>query len=377
METRTRDMLFGTGRGQGDLRGTFAPRGMAAAEGEKGSILSTFKGFGSSGKGREKGLELMERFGLISSEQRAANGPVADAAAGQVRGLMGAEGGAAAAVTGAGQAAEYANPVYHGVYAQMLMQQTGFVPPLASAEPAATRTLMEVAPEGAAAAASEVAGGPSAAIADAAAQGADDLASLEIRLVEAFQRLADLPDEQKLATVARAVDATADAGHGAGSFAVLGEAIASRPLDVAIQAINESVDHTLQAAAPVADDVAKAATPLADEVAKVVAPASEALAHAAAPVADDAAKVVAAATPEVVEAAVPKVVDAIVPRVVEAAVPKVVEAAVPKVVEAAVPALAHSGSTRSLLIGASDALHGVMPFAAGVDDTLRLLSHIR
>ena len=364
METSTRQLLFGT-QHAADPRGIFAPRGANLPQ--KGDVLATFNGIGKNGWGREKGLELAERAGLISSQQRAAGGPVADAATGMVeraaaQGLPSAPAAAAGAAV-AGEVPQYANPVYNGVYAQMLMRETGFVPPtqpvqgLAAAAPEVVAAPVAAAP--AAAAAADAA--PDSAIASAAADAADDIAALERRLVESFERLAALPQEQKIPALAGAVDATAAAGHGGDAFDVLATSLASRPLDAAADAMHASIDDVERAALHVSDDVAHAATPLADEVAKVVAPATEALAKTVAPAA---------------EAAAPIADD--VARVVEAAVPKVVESALPKVVDAAIPVLAHAGGTRSMLAaGAADALHGVMPFAAGVDDTLRLLARVR
>ncbi len=358
MDMTTRQLLFGSAHAS-DPRGVFAPRGAQLPQ--KGDVLATFRGFGRNGAGREKGLEIAERLGMISAEQRAAGGPVADAASatvarGNVQGMAAAPAAATAAGAAvAGEVPQYANPVYNGVYAQMLMRETGFVPPMEAVQglPAGgAAQVIETTPVAAAPIVAEAA--PEGAIASAAADAAEQLAAQERRLLESFDRIAHLPQEQKLPALATAVDATAAAGHGDDAFTVLATSLASRPPGASADAIHATVDDLERAAVRVADDVVHAATPLADEVAKVVAPASEALAKSAAPVADD------------------------VMRVVEAAVPKVVEAAVPKVVEAAIPALAHAGGTRSLLAaGAADALHGVMPFAAGVDDTLRLLARAR
>lgn len=312
MEARTRDLLFGTGRTDTGLGGTFAPRGWAGAAHDKGTVLSTFKGFGSEGRGRDAFLGVAERVGLITAEQRVAGGPVGTAAEGAgeaVRSLVGGGGGASAAATAVVAGQQHANPVYGGLFAQHLMQTQGFVPP--SGAPAGG--LFAVVDDAAAAtpgeqAAVAAADGASAAITSAADDVAQQVASQEQRLVDSFQRLAQLPDDAKVPTLARAVDATAVAGHGGDAFDVLGHALASRPLDAATSALDESVELALRAA-PTVDDAAKSVAPIADDV---------------------------------------------------------VRASLPR-------ATAGASATRSLLLG-SDALPGLMSFGAGVDDTLRLLA---
>jgi hypothetical protein len=319
MEAITRDILFGTGRSGQELGGTFAPRGWGGASPDGGSILSTFKGFGPDGTGRDRGLALMERFGMISAEQRAAGGSVAAAAEGAVdtARVLGFADDAAATAAGAassigsgqvgGAASRYANPVYGGLYAQTLMAQTGFVPPSAAPD-----GLVSIADDGA------------SNVLRVADEIADDVVALERSLVGSFERLAAVPAEQKLPTLARALDATAAAGHGDDAFAVLSRSLADRPLAQAATALDVAVDDVLRAA-PIADDVAK--------VAKV-----------AAPIADDIAKVAASAAP--------------------------------KVGSAAASLLGSGSATRALLGASDDVLRGVMPFAAGVDDTLRLLARL-
>lgn len=345
METRTSDLLFGTGRTAADLRGTFAP-----GEREKGAVLSTFRGWDLNGKGRESFLRAAERVNLVTAEQRVAGGPVGAAGEGAgetVRSLVGDGGAAGVGAAAAGQ--QYANPVYNGLFAQHLMRTQGFVPP--SEPPVETVVRLADGAASAAPAGQAAAGGADASgtvIASAADDIATGLAAQEQRLVESFRRLAQLPDDAKVPALARALDATAAAGHGGDAFDVLGQALASRPLGAAAAALDDSVEVALRAA-PVADDLSKAA----DDVSKVAAPIVGDVAAVAAPVADDVAK---AAAP-------------IVDDVVTSAVPQVVEAALPQVV-------ARASATQSLLLGSDDALRGLMPFAAGVDDTLRLLARV-
>ena len=344
METRTRDMLFGTGRSLEGLRSTFAPAGTEPAQ--RGDVLATYQG-----PGRERVLGFLERRGMITAEQRAANGPAASAvdelvdSAGTTRGLVGASADASGAA--GTTSTQYANPVYHGLYAQSLMQHNGFVAPTAAPaglDAAEVRALAETADEVAPAAAPIVetaaAAAPEGAIAGAADDAAARVYDLEQRLVGAMQRLAELPGEQQLPVLTRAVDATAQ--HGGDSYTVLSNSLLQRPMEDVIPAIERSLDDAAKLAAPVADDAAKVAAPVADDVAK-----------AAAPVVDDVAKVAPAAADLVAE-------------VVAKAVPQVVEAATPKVVA--------SAGSRLLLGGSDDALRGVMSFSAGVDDTLRLLA---
>jgi hypothetical protein len=365
METRTQNLIFGTGRTSADLGGTFAPAG-TVVEREKGSILSTFRGIGPKGWGKEAGLNALERTGLISSEQRAAQGPVGAAADGAVqttRQLGFGNTGAATAATGAAGVAapQYANPVYGGLYAQQLMQR-GFVPPTAAPEAlvAGGGIAEDIRPLAASAAPAAAADDAVGTVASTADEVVDGVVALEQQMIASFKRLAALPGDQKVSALARAVDTTAAAGHGGDAFDVLAEALTRRPLGDAAGALDSAIDDALRAAtkvAPAVDDVAKVATPLADDVIKSVAPVTSAVAAAVAPAADDVAK---AAAP-------------IIDDVVRAAVPLVVEAALPKVLDAAMPALS-GAATRAFVGGADDVLRGVMPFSAGIDDTLRLLA---
>jgi hypothetical protein len=323
MDVRAQDLIFGTGRTGADLRGTFAPAG-TVVDGEKGSILSTFKGFGSKGAGRDQGLAIFERLGLISSDQRTAQGPVGAAAEGVVettRQLGFGSTGVAAAAT----APQYANPVYGGLYAQTLMREQGFVPPTAAPEGLVLGGELTEDIRPLATGADDATG----AVALNADEVVDGVVALEQQMIASFRRLATLPTDQKVAALARAVDTTAAAGHGGDAFDVLAEALTRRPLGDAAGALDSAIDDALRTAtkaAPVVDDVAKVATPLADDV-------------------------------------------------VKAAVPLVVEAALPKVLDAAMPALS-GAATRALVGGSDDVLRGVMPFSAGIDDTLRLLAKL-
>jgi hypothetical protein len=169
-------------------------------------------------------------------------------------------------------------------------------------------------------------------------------------MVESLQRLAALPQEQKLPALGRALDLTAEAGLGDDAFGVLARELTARPLDTAVDAL----DIAVREAGSVAPKAAEAAVPLADEAMRVAAPAAEQLAaRVAAPVADDVA------------------------RVVEAAVPQIVERTAPAILDAVMPAIAQAAGSRSLLVGGGEALHAAMPFASAVDDTLRLLTRIR
>lgn len=87
------------------------------ADGTKGSVLATFRGFTPSGRGRDSGLDLMERLRLISAEQRAEAGPTP---------ARGARMAAPVAVAVAAPIADAVTPVasdnaiYRGTFAQML-----------------------------------------------------------------------------------------------------------------------------------------------------------------------------------------------------------------------------------------------------------------
>lgn len=340
MEARTRDILFGTGRT--DLSGVFSRDGWGNGPTEKADNVI------------EELLGSAKRIGLITNGQAAAGGAPAGSAAEEagaaVRSLAGG-GGVAAGATAAQAGQQYANPVYGGLFAQHLAQTQGFVPPV---EPPSGHVLGLVgdaataAPGGQAAKVADDAG---SAINAAAGDVARDVAALEQRLVESFKRLAQLPDDAKVPALARAVDATAAAGHGGDAFDVLGQALATRPVDAAASALDDSVAVALRAA-PVVGDAAQVAAPYVDDVVNVAAPVVDDVVKVAAPVVDNVAKVAAPVVDDVVRAAVP--------RVVEAALPQVVSGA--------------SSATRALLLGSDDALRGLMPFAAGVDDTLRLLA---
>jgi hypothetical protein len=347
MEARTRDLLFGTGRTREDLQGVFRPRGW----GGDGEVLATFRGFGPNGRGRERGLDLAERLGLISAEQRAAAGTTA-AAGGErsiARGFPGpAASGAAAAADAAAVLAQprSSNPIYGGLLAQSIMAETGFIPPADAPESAITAV-----DDQALALVDEVVPAPAP---TGATQLADDAATLDERLIGAFERLGQLPEyEQKVSALGRAVDTTAAAGLGGDAFDVLAQSLTARPGEAVIASLDEAVAAVAAAgasAAPGAGAAASVADGVAADVATAAAPVADDLAHAAAPA--------AAATVQLDDLA----------ELVARAASSAVEAAVPRAVEAALP--------RMLLTSGDDALRGVMPFAAGVDDTLRMLARV-
>lgn len=350
MEARTRDLIFGTGRGADGMRGVFAPRGDGGVV-KASDLAATYRG-----PGADRILGWAEQRNLITTEQRAGNAAAATAveeiAGTTTRGLAGAT--AAAAGT-----QQYANPIYNGLMAQKLMREHGFVAPTAAPDGivlgggvAEDIRLVTAAAEPAVAPAAAAAAGDAAAAPISAA--ADDVAAhvadLEQRLLTGLQRLGELPQDAKLPVLTRAVDATAQ--HGGDSYDVLARTLLERPLDDAVVAFERSLDDAARIVAPAIDDAAHAAAPVAAEVAaKVAAPVAETVAVKAAPVlAETVAEVVAKA----------------VPQVIEAAVPKVVEAATPSIVAAARSGLLTSGS--------EGALRGVMSFSAGIDDTLRMLA---
>lgn len=214
---------------------------------------------------------------------------------------------AGAAATGAPSS----NPIYRGMYAQMLARQHGFQTPVARTEqlPGSVAAVADQAPK-AAAPVTETVAAVDAPVAAAAEKVAAKVAGLEQRIVDGFQRLGALPAEQRLPTLAKAIDAAVDD--------------AARLVPAAAEVAAK--------AAPLADDVAKAA-PILDDVVKA-APAIEQVVAKGAPVLDDVVHAAASVVkPAVVEAALPVADDAL-----------------------------------------RNGLKGVMSFSAGIDDTLRLLA---
>lgn len=259
------DMIMGRSQPDPALRRIFTPA--AGAEPEKGAILASFKGFGRSGVGREGFLGAAERLNLITREQRAAGGAVGHAARGAAE--VGERAGFASAAVNAGAAgaaggaAASANTAPGGLYAQLLMRDQGFHVPMVPAAQmpgdAATAVADEALDAGAPAAATTRA--PAAAsTADDVAAAADDVAAkvanLEQRLIEGFQRLGGLRAEDRLPTLARAVDSGAVAGHGDDAFGVLASALASRPLEHSVAALDGALDDAARLTAAAAADVA-------------------------------------------------------------------------------------------------------------------------
>lgn len=387
-------------------------------------LLSTFNGIGTKERGREGGLKVMERLKLISAEQRATagGGGVGELTAGAEELAAGADevvrAGAGTApragfAAGAAGAASIApdNPIYGGLYAQMLVRKHGFQVP--AARPEQLRDAAPVADEVVDAAKPVVAAAPETPIAAAADDAAAKLQLLERRFVEGFQRLGALPEEQRIPSLARAIDAGAAAGHGDDAFGVLARELAARPMEHAVDALHSSIDDAgkavpkvadvVEKAAPVADDVATKAAPVADDahpairaalgqlgddlkngtlqhvdeayvalynsklgalqlvpkadLAKVL-PAAEQVVAKAAPVLDDVVKAAPAAEQVVAKAA--PVLDDVAHAAAAVVKPQVVEAALP----VADDAVRHG-------------LKGIMGFSAGIDDTLRLISLVR
>lgn len=152
MDTRMSDILFGAGRGPTSLQGTFVPQSLSGDRAARGSVLATFNGLGSSGRGREKGLALMESLGLISSQQAAAG---LSGAGSTLRSPLNppvvgvGESAAFSAATSGASAVKSSNPIYDGLLARSLMAQTGFVPPtdlVADLTPAVQSVAEDAAP---------------------------------------------------------------------------------------------------------------------------------------------------------------------------------------------------------------------------------------
>jgi hypothetical protein len=322
------------------LRHVFTPRGAEPAA--RGSVLSTFKGFGRNGWGREQFLNTAERFKLISAEQRAAaGGGFAEAAAGvdEVAELATApRAGLASGTAGAASAVVSDNPIYGGMYAQMLMRKHGFQVPAMrpQALPETAAVVADEVVEAAAPVAAEAA--KDSPIAAAAAQERAKIAALEQRFVEGFQRLGQLPAEQRIPTLAKAIDLGAAAGHGEDAFGVLATELASRPLEHSVEALHGSIDDALKAVPKIAEVVEHAA-PVIEQAAPAVehaAPAVEQVVAKSAPViADVAHAAVSVATPRIIEGSLPIADDVL-----------------------------------------RNGLKGVMSFEAGLDDTLRLLARV-
>jgi hypothetical protein len=310
MDVRTRDLLFGTGNAS-------LGEAMRIPE-QRGKFADLVAGM----RGREHVERAIGRpLGTAAANARGLLGVVEP-----THGLRSAAGTAAgAAAVGAAQV-EYANPVYNGLYAQSLINEYGFVPPVADADAPVANVIADapVAPvaEATAPAATAAAGeAPTSTIAATADDVATKVADLEQRMLGALQRLGELPSGRQVGALTHAVDATA--GHGGDAYDVLARSLMDRPLDVAAPALERAIDDAAKVVAPVVDDAAKASAPVAEPVVKAVAPAAKQVAKVVAPVAD-----------------------AVAPRIVFQA-------------------------------GADDALRGVKGFAAGIDDTLRLLAQAR
>jgi hypothetical protein len=339
------------------LRRIFSPPGTAVG-GERGSVLSTFKGFGKNGWGKEQFLKTAERFNLISEQQHAAalGGGLAEAGTGA--GAVGetlataTPAGFAAGTAGAASAVASDNPIYGGLYAQMLMRRHGFQVP-AMRPQALPEAAAGVADGVVEAAAPVVAEAPKAEtpIAAAAADEAAKVAALEQRFIEGFQRLGQLPAEQRIPTLAKAVDAGAAAGLGEDAFGVLAQTLADRPLEHSVDALHSSIDDALKAVPKVAEVVEKAA-PVVEKAAPVVEHAAPVIEHAA-PVVEKAAPIV-----EQVVKAAPALEE------VAHAATAVVK---PQVIEGSLPI---AGDVLR------NGLKGVMGLEAGIDDTLRLLARV-
>lgn len=335
--------------------------------------------------------DKLEDVGYIKPEhyQQAGIDP-GDAARGASQGL---ETGPRAALAGgsAGVAAVASdNPIYGGLYSQMLMRKHGFqVPPARPVELAqapVASMVDEVAP-----AAAEAAAKADAPIASAADDAAARIAALEQRFIEGFQRLGQLPAEQRIPALARAVDAGAAAGHGDDAFGVLASSLASRPLEHSADALHTSIDDALKAAAPKAAEVVEKAAPVADEAAKVAASADHPLLAAArTQLADDLANGTLQHLDDTVVpllntklGAVQLVTKTDLAAALGKAAPVVEEVAkVAPVVDEVVKGapVAEQAIAKALPAG-DDALRyglkGVMGLQAGIDDTLRLLAKIR
>lgn len=296
------------------LRSIFTPAG--GNDQSLSDILATFKGFGKQGVGRERFLDAAERFKMISAEQRAAAGVVAETPAAEGAAALGERAGTAAgAVRGGGAAAVAAqtgaaatvvsdNPIYRGLYAQMLIRDHGFQIPAArpqvvaeEAVPATAAAAEEIVERAAPLTDAVVDGTPAPAAAGGIAGATDDaaarFAALEQRLVAGFQRIGALPQEQRLPALAKVVDAGAAAGHGDDAFTILASAIAERPLEHSVSALDGVLDDMAKVA-PHAAEVATTAVPVVDEVAGRAAPVADESVHVAAAVAKPVAGIAAA-----------------------------------------------------------------------------------
>lgn len=275
-----REKLMGGWRPDPRLRDTFAKPGTGPVK--FGDLMATFNGFGRDGRGREWGLDGLQRVGIISAEQRAARGAVRAASEGAsaVVDSGGRQAFAAGATGIAGGARVSSNPIYGGLYAQMLRERGFQVPAyVPEAMPAAARAAVtDDVVEAAIPAADDVAAAVDSPVAAAADDAAARIAQLEQRFIDGFQRLAALPEEQRMPALLRAVDAGKAAGHGNDAFGVLAETLASRPLQHSTDALHTSIDDAAKLAAKATAAAAKSA-PVVDEAAK------------AAPVVDEAVKV--------------------------------------------------------------------------------------
>jgi hypothetical protein len=269
-----RAVLLGPAAGNpAALRGIFAPAG--AAPREKGSVLSTFRGWDLKGKGQDQVLGWFQKAHLITEEQRAAGGPVGAAAQGALEATSDAGFSVGASTAGAGSAVGRAGAGL-GIYEQLMAQRgLTFAPVAAAAEeelPMAAAPVAEAAAETAAPAADDVAG---------------KVASLEQQFIERLQQVAALPEDQHLSVLGRAVDAGAADGLGDDARSVLIQTLGERPLEHSVGALDAAIKA---AAAPL---VEHAAVPVVEEAAT------------------QAAKGAAEVAPSVIEKAAPAVADAL------------------------------------------------------------------
>lgn len=323
--------------GNTNPREVFAPAG-AAVSGERPPLRATIQWGWLKNKLEDVGYIKPEHY-----KHAAAQG------AGTVAtGERAAFAGTATAAANAGQATVSSNPIYGGMYSQMLQREHGFVVPMARAEHLPGAAVAGVADDVADAAAPAVAEAVAAAdtpLVAAADDVAAKVATLEQQFIEGFQRLGTLAPEQRIPTLARAIDAGSVAGHGGDAFDVLASTLAARPLEHSVPALHSSIDDAIKLApkaAEVAEVVVKSAPAVTEVVAKAAPAVTEALTHSA-PVLDEVVHAAAAVAP---------------------AITKVLK---PAVIEAALPV-----SDDVLRYG----LKGVMGFGAGIDDTIRLLAKI-
>ncbi|MCW2949393.1 MAG: hypothetical protein JWN41_406 [Thermoleophilia bacterium] len=282
----------------GPTNGIFAP----APEGREvrpSQILETYRGWF-----RGPVLRTAERHGWIQpgAAERALSGAAPTAIYAAAGEAAAAHGWPSSAVKQATQQAVALTPNANPIYQSPLLQGLGpeYASAVAGDGAAGLAAAEQVASTGVAA--TEVAGASSgvAAIADAApavaetaatATAATGVSSADQALMAQFERLSQVPFNERPAVVAAALDTRAAAGHGTSAFETLATALAQgAPSEQSASALESALGHyaqTIAAAAPEAATVshlAAAAAPQLGRAFTVLSPTMAAFAGHVGPI---------------------------------------------------------------------------------------------